>query len=508
MTRQGSASPPLNPAWGWLLGGIALQLVSNGRWIVGPAAWLAPVGWLVFLDRTPPRVGGPAAFSLFMLVEFIAWRGLVPAPGMLYYLIVGAYATVYFVPFLLHTLLAPRVGGFAATLIFPSAWVGLEFAFQRWVTPYGSWFSLAYTQTDFLPLMQLAAFAGTPGISFLITWFASTSACSIERGGWTREGGRLALRYGLVLAACITLGEVRLARRPTDVDLVRVGGVVPSPVLSRGLELALTPVRRGQAIDADRLAAITAAAERLNDDLFSRTVREARAGARVVAWSETAGRVLEADEERFLDRARGIARAEQVVLLLAYGVWIPDAEPPFENKVVAVSHAGDVVWEFRKAHPVAGSESPFLRAGDGVVHALRTSFGAVSALICHDLDFPVLGRQANRLGVGLMVGPSADWPAITPLHAKMAALRAIEGGFSLLRPTSGGRSVAVDSRGRSVMSVDYAEDAVVAQVPVVSVSTVYAAVGDWFAWLCLGAIVAVSLQSGRRGSRSRMPEDP
>jgi len=52
------------------------------------------------------------------------------------------------------------------------------------------------------------------------------------------------------------------------------------------------------------------------------------------------------------------------------------------------------------------------------------------------------------------------------------------------------------------MAVDYAEDAVVAHVPVVSVRTVYGAIGDWFAWVCLGGLIAgagLALGRQRRG---------
>lgn len=62
--------------------------------------------------------------------------------------------------------------------------------------------------------------------------------------------------------------------------------------------------------------------------------------------------------------------------------------------------------------------------------------------------------------------------------------------------------MAVDTRGRPLMAVDYAEDAVVAHVPVVSVRTVYGAIGDWFAWVCLGGLIAgagLALGRQRRG---------
>lgn len=437
--------------------------------------------------------GLATALPLYVLVECVRWRGLIPAPGYLYYLITGTYALVYFLPFAVHRWIAPRVPGIAATLVFPTAWVSIEFVFQRWVTPYGSWFSLAYTQTDHLALLQLASVTGTAGISFLITWFAATVVWVVQPGRAVARRVLAAGAYGGCLLAVLIFGRVRLGTSPRG-GPIRVAGLVPSPELMGEMEAVLRPVRAGQTTTPVEVRAIAAIAARLNDDLFTRTRREARSGARLVAWSETAGRVLKRDEPALLGRARRVAREEGVDLLLGYGVWNPEARPPFENRVAAVSATGELAWTYEKAHPIAGAESPVMAPGDGVIRALVTPFGSVGAVICHDLDFPRLVRGARREAIGLMVGPSADWPDITSLHADMAMLRAIEDGFSLFRPTSNGRSLATDSRGRTLGRVDDAADAMIAYVPVTSVATVYGAVGDLFAWLAsVGLILLVVL---------------
>jgi apolipoprotein N-acyltransferase len=478
--------------WGWLILGVALQLVANGRWILPQATWLAPIGWLIYLERSRTWRALAAAAVAYVLVQFVVWRGIIPAPGILYYLIAGTYAVVYFLPFAVHCAIAGRLAGFRATLVFPTAWVGIEFIFHRWVTPYGSWFSLAYTQTDFLSLLQLAAVTGVAGISFLMTWLAAVVAWSVSGERSANQRRRAAFSYGLVFLCVLGFGQLRLSGQGFDGALVRVAGLVPSPELMTELEAALAPVRRGEPVTESELATIASIAGRLNDDLFARTVREARAEARLVAWSETAGRVMQSDEAELLERAGRLAALEGIDLILAYGVWVPDGRPPFENKVVAVSATGDVAWHYQKANPIVGAESGFTGAGDGVVRRLDTAYGSVGAVICHDLDFAPLLRQASRQEIGLIVGPAADWPAITPLHADMAILRSIESGFSLLRPTSTGRSIATDTRGRTLAAIDYADDAMVAHVRAVPVNTLYGLLGDLFAWLCLGMFLALT----------------
>lgn len=484
----------------WLGLGVALLLVSNGRWILPLATWFFPLGWLVFLQRSRTATGLAIAFTVYVLVHFSIWQGVIPAPGVLYYLIAATYGAVYFLPFVAHRLLASHIGGVPGTLVFPLAWVTVELVFSRWVTPYGSWASLAYTQSESLALLQLASLTGTAGITFLMTWFASVAAWMLQPG--LRSGTR---RQAVTVFATVSLavlfgGQLRL-QRDGGGNSVRVAALVPSAAALDELEDALRPVRRGEEISPAHMQVIGASAARLNEDLLQRTRREAHAGARLIAWSETAARVLDSNEEAFLERASRIAADEGVVLFLALGVWHPDGSPPFENKVVAIDARGTIAWQYHKAHPIIGAESPFIETGAGTVKSLDLDFGRSGVVICHDLDFPPLLRQASALGIGLMMAPSDDWSNIADIHARMAVFRAVENGFTLLRPTRGGRSMAVDPYGRVIGRVDFPEDVMVAHVSAQRTSTIYGTVGDSFAWLCLMGLPLLFVMRGRRSDR-------
>jgi apolipoprotein N-acyltransferase len=477
----------------WLVGGVALLLVANGRWLVPPASWLALIGWLAFLERSPVVRGLVTGSVLFVLVQLVVWRGIIPAPGLLYYLIAGIYGLVYFLPLAVHRLIAVRIPGLRSTLVLPLAWVSIELVFQRWITPYGSWISLAYTQTDNLALMQLASLTGIAGISFLMVWLGSLVVWVLRPGRPRRTRWRAVGIYAAVWLAVTLFGHFRLGRPGPEGEAVRTAALVPSPTVMGEMEEALAPVRRGEPLSPSSLDEIAMIARRLNDDLLARSRREARAGARLVAWSETAGRVLESDEDELLRQASRLAGEESVTFFLAYGVWDPASRPPFENKVVAIHPGGEIAWHYHKAHPIAGAESPFMSPGDRTMQVLEAPYGRVGAVICHDLDFPALLRQASQKRIGLVIGPADDWPEITPLHAAMATLRAIENGFSLLRPTSDGRSLATDTRGRVIARLDYGDDAMVAFLTAQPVATPYGRVGDLFSWLCVLGILVMSV---------------
>jgi apolipoprotein N-acyltransferase len=102
----------------------------------------------------------------------------------------------------------------------------------------------------------------------------------------------------------------------------------------------------------------------------------------------------------------------------------------------------------------------------------------------------------------LLIAPSNDWPEIKKTHAKMARLRAIENGISLLRPASSGLSTAVDPYGNIVSSVDDFKSngaPLVAVLPMGSVQTLYTLLGDFWTWVCaFGGFILIVLGIVRR----------
>jgi apolipoprotein N-acyltransferase len=225
------------------------------------------------------------------------------------------------------------------------------------------------------------------------------------------------------------------------------------------------------------------------DDLFERSEREARAGARIIFWSEGAGYVLKEDEAALIERGGTLASQEEIYLGMALATFI-SGQSLVENKIVLIEPSGEVAWEYFKARPVPGEASV---RGDGEILTFDTPYGKIAAVICFDMDFPHLIRQAGEAGVDVMFNPSNDWKEVAPLRMQMARFRAIENGFSIVRPTSHGLSAAADYQGRVLAITDYftSEDPVViAYIPIKGVTTIYSRIGDLFAWLCMAGLVA------------------
>jgi apolipoprotein N-acyltransferase len=484
--------------WIWLVIAAALLLFSNGANTIPLAAWLAPVFLLRFVRTQRLRVGLPAAYVLLVAAFTFQFRGMVPIPGIVYSIFLAIWGIPLVVPYAIDRLLAHKLSGLSASLVFPTAWAATEYVLSRGL--YATWGSAAYSQYGNLPLLQVLSVTGLWGITFLIGWFAAVCNWLWEEGLDSKRARSGAWLCAGTLAAAVLLGGARMALFPPSSETVRVASiskkqVEPSPsqaTLGRLLEDKATSE------DMDLLKHWAAA---MDDDLLSRAEREMQAGAKIVFWGETNAPVLKEGEATFIARGATLAAKYRVYLGMALGVLNRGKTPPLENKLVLIQPDGQVAWEYNKARPVPGPEAAMQVRGDGKLRALDTPYGRLSSIICYDGDFPQLLAQAGALRADVMLDPSNDWQAIDPWHTQMASFRAIEQGVNLIRQTSQGLSAAFDYQGRRLAAMDHYQTtdyAMISQVPTRGLRTIYSRLGDWFAWLCLAGLAWLTVQSLRK----------
>jgi apolipoprotein N-acyltransferase len=498
----------------WLAGAAVLTILVGGQWNIPLAAWLAPLFLLRFVRTQRPLPGLLLAWLVrSAAVVVFVHQGILSPPGSSpNYTLVLLIGSFLMLPYLADRLMTPRLQGFVATFVFPLAFTTVEYLASR--GPNGTITSTAYTQYGDLPLMQLVSVTGIWGITFVITWFAAVVNWAWERDfalPKVRNGGLL---YAAVLVAILMGGSARLALFPPSATTVRVAGLSASQAavtaFTQQLPQATLPLLlSGKATAADRAAVRTAFAI-IDDDLLNRTQQEARAGAKIVAWPEassTGANILEEDRPALLQRAGALAKQESIYLELGLGVYPGEVSSPplLMDEAVLIDPTGNVAWTYEKTHPAPGD--PPLVPSDGEVPLVDSPYGRLGNAICFDLDFPSMIRQAGRGRADLFLGPSDDWQAQDPVHAQHAAFRAIENGFSLVRQASRGLSISVDYEGRVLAASDYYttdRQVMVADVPTHGVATIYATIGDLFAWLCvvglLGLIGLAILQGRRRRS--------
>jgi apolipoprotein N-acyltransferase len=498
MAKERVNSTVVSDRWAylWFVIGTVLSLFSTGQWNVALVGWVQPIFFIRFVRTQRWWLG----FILVWLATFVTgavawWNILVPMGSVPFLLVTIGTGTLLIAgaAYLADRLLAPRVGGFAATLIFPLAITALDFLSVT-TNPLGSFGAQAYSQHGSLTFMQLLSVTGMWGMTFLVNWFATVVNYAWERSfSWSRIWRGLAI-YAGVLLVVLAYGNVRLAFFQPEKGTVRVAGI--TAVDFRKEQDVLFQTR-----DTDWEAFLELAAERY-DPYFDATRREAQAGAKIVLWPEAALQVAAEDEAALIARGQDVSREEGIYLAMSWFKMHEDGRPS-QIKLLVTDPNGELVLEHIK---YGGAMIEGLEPGDGVLRTAETPYGTLSGVICWDTDFPSVVSQAGRNGTDILLSPSLDFRSVDPMHAQMAVFRAIENGVSVFRQSDNALSIVADPYGRTLAAVDHftaSEWVTVAQVPTHGVFTVYSVIGDLFGWLSVIGFVAIVAWSVLRWLRFR-----
>lgn len=480
------AAPPIItwrrfPSWAYLiLGGILLPLGSL-KWNIAPLAWIAPVPFLLYLRLASQQRWHRAWLLIAILcgAHLMTFKFVTdPVPWMLAIAYGVPIALVLWSVYVLWNAISRRAGEIWGLYTFPALLALAEVAGYR-LTEFGVWGAMANTQLEDLRLLQLASLTGVSSIGFVMAWGASLLAAVVATANRRSLRPHL-IAFGAVIAAVYGYGSLRLFSEQPG-DTVNVAGIVA--------DLGPTPA----GLPGDEAVA------RNTEELFARSELAADRGARLVVWNEAATVVKQEHESQFIARATDFARRRAVDLVLAY--IVPLSAEPFamENKYLWISEQGEILETYFKHHPVPGEGSV---KGEAPLVALQRPYGAVAGAICYDYDFPEMSLGHARAAAGIVAVPSSDWRGIDPYHTQMARVRAIEGGFSVVRPVRWATSGAFDAFGRQRAAMSHFEEndrIMMATVPTRRMPTLYASIGDSVALLYVGVVVGAAVAGLRRG---------
>lgn len=463
---------------------------ANGIHATLLAAWLAPIFLLRFSRTTRKRFAVPLLAMSAAAATWAGFKDLMPlGEAEAIALGVGSGVTAAII-FLIDRLVAPKLSGIAATLVFPAATV-TALLIGSLGAPFGTWGNDAYVQYDFLWLSRLSSILGVWGVAFVPAWFAAVVNQWIEGGFESPKRQRSAIAMGVVFAFVLGNGALNGVQWRNGADTVTaglVGGLADKPDFG-SCDLDDRACRQSQ-LDEQYIAPLLARSERL-----------ARQGAQIIAWPESGAVFLKTEEPEYQERISRFAAEHNVYVVAGLAALPDDPAGLMENKVVVFAPDGRRSEPYFKANPVPGES---VVAGDGEPVLFDTRFGRLAVLICFDADFTAPARKAARAGADFLVVPSNDWAEISRLHAEMAAFRAMEAGLPILRPTTNGTSVVISPLGKISASADSfaGQGLLLAQVHLATRPTLQRHLGDSFAWLCGLALVGlIGLRLVRR-SRS------
>lgn len=409
-------------------------------------------------------------------------------------------------------------------------WTGLEL-FRARLGPGFPWLFLGYTQYRFGALLQIAAWAGVYGLSFLVFWCNAGIASLVrsllqgERVRWLHPALPL-----LAVALCAMVGQ-----------RVR-GGLVTERGPVVGAVQQNVARRRSEIFGRARSAEETYAA--LEDEMaraLDLTLGLAGRAPAMVVWPETtvpvalnvAPGALRPGPRRLLGIAfdhlqKAVSTLDCPLLVGApmltqrparadeIGVYGPTVTG-YANSAVFVSSEGKIQGRYDKVHLVPFGEYvpwvdalPFLQAFTPFTRNLTagkemTLFslpdgerGAVpfSALICYEDVFPSLVRDFRLKGARFFVNVTDEgWysiPGELGQHLAMAVFRAVETRTTVVRAANTGITCFIGPRGEVYRRLPQGtKGALAAPVRLCDARTLYMRLGDAFAIVCLMLAIAL-----------------
>lgn len=497
---------------GGLLGFLSLVLywAAFPAWSVPEAAYVFAVPLLLWLLIARP--GRLAALVVIQVFSILGWLGLlvwlrhVTVFGWIALSVVLAQflvAWLYLVRLSLPRVLMKGVGArLMCVFALAGAWCVLEWV-RSWIFSGFPWLPLAASQWERPVVLQVIAWTGSCGLSFVLIFFNLALALYGARWWALRKLGRpmqrslelyvaVAFLLGCVLLFFVTIQDEGGQRQ----RLFRVGVVQPN------VPARLKWVREEAQTNWETLERLSSLIARMDVDVIlwpeSATPLPVKGPYSMQVWVEALSDslgvpILMGNMARegdfwynglfFVDPFSGLDEAYYIKRkLVPFGEYVPFRSwLPGIDKVVPV---GD----------------DFVSGGDPSLMAIPLGQGDVwvGGLVCYEDLFPGLARESVQAGAECLVVVTNDaWygeEAAAYQHAAHSVLRAVEFRRPVVRCGNGGWSGWVDARGRirQVLNDErgsvYFRGAEVLDVFVPNneglTESIYLRLGDYFVLIC------------------------
>ena len=485
-------------------------------YLSGLVFWLASLYWLLLMPATGFPIVGWLALAGFVALFQGAWVWLVLNCKL---------QIANFESWTGRVLWA--LGGAAA-------WVALEMVRARIFSGF-PWSFLGVSQYQLIPLIQIAAFTGVYGVSFLVVWFSLAlylAALMIFRHPTKRHIWQMEIILPLlVIVGCYVGGFFSLNRDMSAEKTLRVTAIQPSvpqtmiwssSADARRFHELLDLSQRALTNQTDLLLWPESAVPSLDDPTY-RAINQFVASNHV--WL-----ILNGDDVEFHPAATNFFNSAFLVGpngrwrqayhkrdLVIFGEYVPLAKwLPFLKWFTPITGGwtpGDQPATFVVDGLRDRSEETFDRTNKiisiGAPPAAR-SVVKTSPLICFEDTFPGTAREAAQDDVDFLVNLTNDgWfgdSAEQWQHMANSVFRAVENGLPLFRCANNGVSCLIDRHGRvekifrDEHGSEYGVGALTGEIPLPPpgekpAPTFYHRHGDWFGWSCVGI---TGLLLGRR----------
>jgi apolipoprotein N-acyltransferase len=461
----------------------------------GWLAWIALVPLLIACRGLKPLSAVLIGLAFGMMAHAFVFSWIFNVPGFRWYHfgILAFYLGLYPALWCGSLALFRRINVPVVT-IGPALWAALDFLRAHAGFLAFPWESLAYTQHQNLPLLQITTLTGEYGVTFLLVMANLIIYELIFTRAW---------RGALVVLALIlgtwSWGFYEMNKTPVPGQTIKVAVVQPSILLSE------------RKTAAGRLASLTR--------LENLTREVARQKPAFIVWPETALRGFP-NEPVQTERVRKLVQTTQIPLILGSSEYekysLPDR--PYVsavqfgmrsyNSAYLVLADGTFSAPYRKRLLVPFAEylpgQPFIKwpswivdksfnitAGEEPGYVSPQKDLKITLIICWENLFPDLVRPLVKNGANIVVQLTNDnhfgRSAAPRQHNIASQLRAIENRTPVVVASNTGPSAIFDAWGRPLATIEHLFTTGIADALISKGQggTTYSQYGDVFAFLCM-----------------------
>jgi apolipoprotein N-acyltransferase len=478
------------PRSGFILFEIALALATGVllRFVVD----LHPVWWLVWLAPAPllfiairfrPRDARwmiALAAVIGTSSNFHYYRMVMPLPFVI--LAIAAQALLWSFLIFASRKVIVRYRACWTVLAYPVFCVAVD-TLMAALLPDGNWGSLAYSQADRLPIVQIASLFGAAGLLFLICLVPSVLAVTIAYGRGLRHGWLAYTLTAILLASALVYGYARLRRSVTGVETTFGIVSIDDPI---GVKASASYA--GNILEG-----------------YDNRVQEVGAqGAQIVVLPEKIAVLAPPRAVEWQQHFSALARQNRV--WLEVGIGIDDGKNP-TNWAWLFSPDGLLAASLEKHHMAPPERRAHYLSGTS--YTVATIAGQTYGLaICKDMHFAALGRVYGQRHAAVMLVPAWDFAYLDGwLEARTTVMRGVENGYTIIRASREGLLTASDPYGHILAEIPSSAmpgRSLLARVIVANpLPTVYTRIGNVFGWLSVVAAVLLFVLSRAHEKRSQ-----
>lgn len=351
--------------------------------------------------------------------------------------------------------------------LFPALTTILEYLMRNNIDS-GTLGSLAYTQVDFRPLIQMVSLTGIWAVTFLLSFFASTISFFIYFRRSKNHQIQTSIAFFVMLFLLIftlIFGALRLLNQQIPQDIIKIG-VLSIPESIKELK-------------SNHADISTTIANRFINEL----PRLKNKGAEIILLPE---KILQTNNQNNLLLVRKFQQAaKDNHVMLVFGLR-QNIDNKVYNTEFVISPEGKVINQYHKEHMLPASESYYTK-GKEIKLVQLSDKSKIGLAICKDMDFITPAINYSKKGAGLLLVPALDFWVDAKAHQTPAIFRGIEGGYSLVRAAQWGLLTITNQYGEIIQTKIVSDKRVVsiiANVPVYKGNTFYAKYGDWFIYIC------------------------